>query len=111
MNDNSDRASTLALGGVLVLVGVVFLARNLTDFDLGGWNWWALFILIPAIGTLANVWRVYQAEGHITVAARGPLVFGVGLLLVSAIFLFNLSWGTMWPFFLIIFGVGVLVAR
>ncbi len=111
MRANPRNPSSLAMGGVLVLIGAVFLARNLTGFDLGDWNWWALFILIPAVGSLVNAWRLYQAEGTLPAAARGPLVFGVVLLLVAGILLFELSWGTLWPVFLIIFGVGVLIAR
>jgi hypothetical protein len=111
MNDRSNRASALTAGGVLILVGALFLARNLTHWRLGDWNWWALFILIPAVGALASAWRSYQAAGHLSAEARGPLVFGVGLLFVAGVFLLDLSWGTLWPFFLIIAGAGMLVAR
>ena len=110
-NKNTDRSSGLILGGILILIGVIFLARNVTDWDLGNWNWWALFILIPALGSLANAWRIYQAEGRVTAAMRGPLVGGFALLLVTTILLFDLDWGTMWPLFLIIIGVGALIIR
>lgn len=108
---DTNRTSPLILGGILILIGVVFLAQNLTDFDLGNWNWWALFILIPALGSLANAWRVYQAQGQVTRAVRGPLVGGVVLLLVTTILLFDLDWGALWPVFLIILGIGALIAR
>jgi uncharacterized membrane protein YhaH (DUF805 family) len=104
-----SRVFTLAVGGVLILIGAFLFARNLFDFDLG--NWWALLILIPAVGSLADVWRIYRAEGRLSAAARGPLVAGLALLLVTVIFLFGLSWGTLWPLFVIIVGAGVLVAR
>lgn len=106
-----NRSSGLVLGGVLILIGALFLARNLTDLDLTGWNWWALFILIPAVGSLAKAWRVYQAHGRLTPATRGPVVGGFVLLLVTTILLFDLDWGTMWPLFLIIIGLGALVIR
>jgi cytoskeletal protein CcmA (bactofilin family) len=102
---------TLVTGVVLILIGAIILIQNLTDLNVGNWNWWALFILIPAASSLANAWRVYQVEGRLTSAARSPLVSGAALLLVTGIFLFDLSWGTMWPLFLIIFGLAVLVAR
>jgi peptidoglycan/LPS O-acetylase OafA/YrhL len=107
----SDRTTTIALGGVLVILGIVLMVRNLTDFDFGNFNWWALFILIPAAGSLASAWRTYQNEGRLSEAARGPLVVGLMFLLAAAIFLFNLSWGTMWPVFLIIIGLGALIVR
>jgi hypothetical protein len=111
MDDTSNRTSTLIFGGVLILIGLIFLVQNLTDFRLGNWNWWALFILIPAIGSLSNVWRIYQTNGRVTAAARGSLVFGLAMLLVATILMFNLSWSVMWPFFLIVFGIGALIAR
>lgn len=111
MNDRANRASALTAGGVLILIGAFFLARNLTNWSLGDWNWWALFILIPAVGALANVWSIYQSKGHLPAAARGPLVFGVAMLLVAGIFLLELSWGTLWPLFLIVVGVGMLTVR
>ena len=83
---DTNRTSTLVLGGVLILIGAIFMAQNLTDFSLGDWNWWALFILIPALGSLANVWRIYQAQGRLTAAARGPLIGGLVLLLVSRMY-------------------------
>jgi len=111
MSKNTNRPSGLILGGILILIGVIFLAQNVTDWDLGNWNWWALFILIPAVGSLANAWRMYQAQGRLTAAMRGPLVGGFALLLVTTILLFDLDWGTMWPLFLIIVGVGALIVR
>ena len=110
-NKNTGRSSGLILGGILIVIGVIFLVRNVTDWDLGTWNLWALFILIPAFGSLASAWRTYQAQGRVTAAMRGPLVVGFALLLVTTILLFDLDWGTMWPLFLIIIGVGALIIR
>jgi hypothetical protein len=111
MNRNMDRPSGFILGGILILIGAILLARNVTGWDFGNWNWWALFILLPAVGSLANAWRMYQAEGRVTAAMRGPLVGGLILLLVTTILLFDLDWGTVWPVFLIIIGLGALVVR
>jgi cytoskeletal protein CcmA (bactofilin family) len=100
--------SSLVGGVVLILIGALILVQNLTDLHLR--NWWALFILIPALSSLVTAWRIFRAQGRLG-AARGPLVGGAVLLLVVIIFVFNLSWGTMWPLFLIIIGVGALIAR
>lgn len=97
------------VGLVLILIGVLVMVQNLTDLSLK--NWWALFILIPALGVLVDAWRMFQVERRLSAAVRGPLVAAVALLLVVAIFIFNLSWGTMWPLFIIIAGVGVLLSR
>ena len=104
---STPRKNTAWIGGaVLIVIGVVFLLQNISGLNLG--NWWALFILIPAVGSLATAWRLYQTHGRLTSAVRGPLIGGFILLLVSAIFLFNLDWGKVWPFFLIIAGLGAL---
>jgi cytoskeletal protein CcmA (bactofilin family) len=104
----AGRASSLVGGVVLILIGALILAQNLTDLHLR--NWWALFILIPALSSLVTAWRIFRAKRRLG-AARGPLVGGVALLLVVVIFVFDLSWGTLWPLFLILIGVGALIAR
>lgn len=95
-------------GLILIGIGAFFLLRNFTDFELN--NWWALFILIPAFGSLGNFWRIYQTEGRINRDARGSLIGSLVLFFISAIFLFNWSWAVVWPFFLIIGGVGALLS-
>ena len=95
-------------GLVLIGIGVIFLLNNFTDFELH--NWWALFILIPAFGSLGNFWRVYRNQGHIGHDARGSLIGALILFFVAAVFLFGWSWGAVWPFFLIIAGLGALLS-
>ncbi len=94
---------------VLIIVGVVLLVQN-----LGGTganfidNWWAFFILIPAIGSFANAWREYVDAGRrFGPGVVRPLAFGLILVVVTAIFVFNLDWGSVWPVFLIIIGLGM----
>ncbi len=95
-------------GAGLILVGLVFLLQNVAGFSLQ--NWWALFILIPAVGSLWTAWSLYSRNGRrFSPAARGPLTGGIVLLTVAAFFLFNVDWGTAWPVFLIIAGAAVLV--
>jgi hypothetical protein len=104
----ASRYSAWVIGGALILLGVIFILRNVMGFELN--NWWALFILIPSFGALASAYAIYERSGRrLTVAARGPLMGGIILLLVTAIFLFNLDWGKVWPLFIIIAGVTVLV--
>jgi hypothetical protein len=96
------------VGVVLILLGLVFLVSNLTGVSLG--NWWALFILIPAVGAFARAWKAYREEGHFSGAMRGGLVGGVVLLLVTFVLFFNLDWGRIWPLFLVIGGISVLLS-
>lgn len=94
------------LGGVLIAIGVFLLLRNVTGQGMG--NWWALFILIPAIGSLANAWRQYQISGRMTEMVIGPTVGGIILLFVFAMFFFGFNWGLFWPVLLILAGIGAL---
>lgn len=96
------------IGGlVLITIGVIFLVTNLTDFTLN--NWWALFILIPAVSSLGNAFRVYRRDERLGSEGRGSLIGGVILLFITSAFLFSWDWGNIWPFFLIIGGIGVLL--
>ena len=95
-------------GAILIVLGLVFLFQNLGTFELE--NWWALFILIPAVGAYGAAWRSYQdSGGSLTSAARGSLFTGFVLTMVAAIFLFNLNWTILGPVLIILVGVGLLV--
>ncbi|HEX2980839.1 MAG TPA: hypothetical protein VHO48_11290 [Anaerolineaceae bacterium] len=95
-------------GVVLILLGGIFLLQNLGLVRLD--NWWALFILIPAFGSFATAWGIYQHNGwRLNKAVRGPLIGGLILSMVSAAFLFDLNWGMIWPLFLILIGIGALI--
>jgi hypothetical protein len=96
------------VGGVLILLGVIFIVRNIAGLSLG--NWWALFILIPALGSLVTAFQMYERNGrHFSSASRGPLVGGLVLLAITAIFLFHLDWAKVWPLILILVGLGLLL--
>ncbi len=95
---------------VLIVIGVVFLIKN------AGWtgdwtfnNWWALFILIPAIGSFGNAWSSYASAGRRFTAAVGrSLMFGVLFVAITVIFLLQLNWDKVWPVILIIVGLGLV---
>jgi hypothetical protein len=98
-------------GLVLVVIGILFLLQNL---NIVGplpllRNWWALFILIPAVGAFYRVGQDIQSNGRLTGLGRGSLVSGLVLGFLSAIFLFDLNWSVIWPIFLIIAGIGALL--
>ncbi len=93
-------------GIILIAIGVIFLFTNLTGFHLN--NWWALFILIPAVKNFGSAWGSYQRHGRFTKSARGSLTGGMILSLIASAFLFDLDWGLIWPIFLIIGGISAL---
>jgi len=93
----------------LIVIGVIFLLRNFDVVDFGS-NWWALFILIPIAYSLSSAWRHRRENaGKFPPAARGALISAAGMTVVMAIFLFGLNWGTMWPVFLIIGGMAMML--
>ena len=99
---------TAWIGGVvLILLGVVFLLQNFGGIRFD--NWWALFILLPAVGSFATAWNIYRRTGQWNRPARGALIGGFVLLLITATFLFNLNWGLVFPVLLIVLGVALLL--
>ena len=97
------------VGGVLIVLGVFFIIQHVSGFTLK--NWWALFILIPAIGSFVTAFQMYvKNERRFTAASRGPLIGGLLLAALSAIFLFNIAWAWAWPLFVILAGLGILLS-
>lgn len=93
-------------GVVLILIGLGFLAQNFGGFRMD--NWWALFILIPAVGSLAAAYENYRTNQSLTTAGRSSLVLGVFLTALTVMFLFDLSMSIFWPALLILAGVALL---
>jgi hypothetical protein len=95
-------------GIILILLAGILLLQNLKIYTLN--NWWALFILIPALGSFAAAWRVAQAAGgRFNVRARGALIVGLVLVLVTAMFLFGMNWTILGPVLLALAGIALIV--
>jgi hypothetical protein len=98
------------IGVILIVLGGMFLMQNtgLVPFRFG--NWWALFILIPAIGAFDRALRYYRNAYHqITPQVSGSLLLGVVLSLVTLVFLFNIGWTYFGPALIILAGLGILL--
>jgi drug/metabolite transporter (DMT)-like permease len=103
-----ERRSGGWIGGVfLAFLGVILLLQNLKIYTLN--NWWALFILLPAAGSLATGVRLAQADGKFSARARGSLIAGVMFILVTGMFLFSLNWTILGPALLILAGISLIV--
>jgi len=96
-------------GTILIVLGIVFLGQIWGWFSLG--NWWALFIFIPAAFSFGSAWTAYRNHGGFTREMAGPLVGGLVLSLVALMLLFSWDWGLLWPVFLVLAGVGILLGR
>lgn len=93
-------------GGILIVVGVVFLLQRM-GYSLPS-NWWAIFIAIPAVAALISAWRAYQATGTLNGPARGGLVSGVILAVIAIALFFSVDLGAIWPVLLILLGIVVI---
>lgn len=102
---NRDRNNTWLGGLVLIAIGLIFLIQNFAGISFG--NWWALFILIPAVWAFSRAWSLYREDGKITHRVANAVYGGIFPFIVAMIFLLNLDWGRIWPIFLIAAGIGV----
>jgi cation transport ATPase len=93
---------------VLILLGVIFLLQQTGAIVLGD-NWWVVFLLLPAAGLFYDAWQRYQAGAmH---RAWGQVLGGVILIVIALTFFFNWNWDMIWPVFLIVGGVYLLLQR
>jgi len=104
-----SQGSTWIVGIILIFLGGLFLMRTTGTFNIPLTNWWALFILIPAIGALSAAWRTYQTEGRLTGPARGSLLVGLVLCFITFMFLFEVSWTYVGPILVIAVGVAIIL--
>jgi len=94
-------------GLVLIGLGVLFLLRN---FGVPiPENWWAVFLILPGIGTLWTAWRIYRRDGRMSGGATSSAIVGAILVVFGLSFLAGFDWGILWPVILIALGVGVVV--
>ena len=113
LTDEQQTSSVCCGGGwskglVLIGVGAFLLFSNVTGFYLR--NWWAVFILMPAFSSFSQALKSYRSHGKLDRYAQNKFTNGLMLTAVASFFLFGLSWGVWWPLFIIIVGIGSLLA-
>ena len=100
----------LPMGGIiLIIVGLVFLLRELNVLELN--NWWALFMLIPVVSLLNNAWSAFRAHERMTQGSLRSLSWAFLIGLIAAVFLFDLDWDFIWPVMLIGFGLNMVIGQ
>ncbi len=102
----------IALGVVVILIGALFLAHE-HGYRIGFFgldNWWALFILIPAIAMTVQVVLRVRRLGRFDAEAAGTSVGALATTLVAVLFLFELPFGKWWPLFIMLGGVAILIS-
>ncbi len=94
---NSEPTKISYWGGVsLLLVGGSLFATNLLNIHMD--NWWALFILAPAL-LLFGSGQVLSKSDNGRYSLLPRLFFGAGLIVltVATMFLAKLDWSAWWP--------------
>jgi peptidoglycan/LPS O-acetylase OafA/YrhL len=105
-----SRGSAWIVGLILIVLGTMFLMNNLGTFNIPIKNWWALFILIPAVGSFDTALRAYRRAGNrLDRVARSSLLVGLVLTFVTVMFLLDLSWSFFGPVLLILAGIGLVL--
>ena len=93
-------------GLIMIAVGVVFLVMQYSDIRFD--NWWALFILIPALLAWSKAASLWKAAGRMNQGVISTLAGSLIPLFIASIFLFNWDWGRIWPGFIILAGINAL---
>jgi hypothetical protein len=102
------RRGGIGWGLVLVAIGVIFLLQNLGALSQH-FNWWAVFILVPALSALSGAWFAFLRSKRFGAAVRSALGGGVIILTVALMFMFDLDWSLWWPLMLIVPGFTIFI--
>ena len=112
-NSRTDRLIyRFSLGAVVIIVGLLFLAREhgyKLDF-LWIDNWWALFILIPAVAMATRVVTRVRRQGRFDAEAAGTSIGALATGLVAIMFLLDWDFGKWWPLFIVLGGLSIVIS-
>jgi len=114
----AERRASRHAGGLGWLVGVILIAIGglylLNEFGVLTklTNWWALFLLLPAVAALsAGVGAYRRNGGRWAPGVVFPLLGSVLLASLSVALLFGFDYGWLWPLFLIAGGLLLLAGQ
>lgn len=100
----------LVMGLIVIAIGVLFLLQNfgvLLPF-MQYHNWWALFILIGAVGPLSYALQRYRSQNKLDGVVLHSLVSAAAIVTVALFFLLELDWNRWWPLFIVFGGLWML---
>jgi len=98
------------MGLIVIAIGVLFLLKNfgiLLPF-MQYHNWWALFILIGAVGPLSYALQRYRSQNKLDGVVLHSLVSAAAIVTVALFFLLELDWNRWWPLFIVFGGLWML---
>lgn len=108
--EKTTRHSSNRLFGpfILIAVGLILLFQNLNLVSVH-LNWWAAFIFIPVLGSLATGINAFQKSGKFDAAVRSSLGGMIVVGTVATMLLFDMDWSRFWPLMLIAPGLYSLI--
>jgi hypothetical protein len=108
----SKTKTHFSLGIAIVFIGLILLAKNLgyEFFFLNYNNWWAVFILVAAVGPLTSAFSHYQKSGF-GYSVANHLVSAGAIIFIALLFLLDLRWQLWWPMFIIIGGLYLITNK
>lgn len=112
---NMGFSSNLWIGLAFIAGGAIVLLNQtgLVSFDF---NWWALFIIFPAIGSFSGAYKRYRATNNLfDMGVMIPVLMGLFMLALAFNLLsgngWNFNWNLLWPAMFIIIGLGMIFGR
>lgn len=101
------------MGIVVIAIGILFLLHNfgLRLAFLQYSHWWAVLILLCAIGPLSLAYKHYRTIRRIDANTAHHLTSAAAILTIGFIFLLDLRWDRWWPLFVIYGGLWMLIRR
>lgn len=93
---------------ILILVGLILLFQNLNLVNVH-LNWWAAFIFIPVLGSIATGINAFQKSGKFDGVVRSSLGSMIVVGTVATMLLFDMDWSRYWPLMLIAPGLSALI--
>jgi len=119
-NNNNDKrnwapSSNLWIGLAFIAGGAIILLNQSGLISFGS-NWWAIFIVIPAISSFNNAYNRYRATNNLfDMSVMMPAL--IGLFMIGLMFNllsgngWNFNWNLLWPIMLIVIGLGMVFGR
>lgn len=99
------------IGIGMIYLGSGFLANNLNLINMQALaiNWWAISILIPALGGVITAVRLASSGGMWSWAGIGNLVTTAVFVIVGSVALLGISWNLLGPIIMIAIGLVFLM--
>lgn len=95
--------------GLIFIVGGLILIAQQMGLLGPRYNWWALFIFIPALASLGSGISEMQRSGKFGGAVRAGIGGGLVVLTVAILLLLGLDWAVWWPVLVLVVGLVIFL--